>query len=289
MLITIPKEFHGKTIRAFLDTLLFPVSLQKSLLHEKKITLDGSDAMVIANQRFLEIDLHEEPTSIPTSYAPIDIVWEDEHFFIINKPAGMKTHPNEPDEKDTLLNFAAYHVQTEGNVGEVRTVHRLDRDTSGVLVVAKHRLSYARLSTLLEENHIKRYYLAAVKGKLPFREKTIVATIGRDRHHPTKRRISPNGQSAITHVTTIGSNSTTTWLKCSLETGRTHQIRVHLASIGFPVIGDVLYGEITRDPMQLHAYAIQFSHPFTYEEIIVSTEPPFQVPIEVIKKLGIEK
>ncbi|WP_080847671.1 RluA family pseudouridine synthase [Cytobacillus gottheilii] len=218
-----------------------------------------------------------EESEIMPENMPVEVLFEDEHYIIFNKPPGMDTHPNEPGQKNTLANAAASHVLAEGMQRNVRHIHRLDKDTSGCILFAKHSLAGVIADKMLEERKIKRTYSALVHGQLKEKSGTIKEPIGRDRHHPTRRRVSPKGQHAITHFSTMRffEKENLTFIQCQLDTGRTHQIRVHLSHIKHPLAGDTLYGGkpiFTRQA--LHAAKLTFTHPFTLETINVTSPPP---------------
>jgi 23S rRNA pseudouridine1911/1915/1917 synthase len=220
----------------------------------------------------------DEDLDIIPEYMELDLLFEDEHFLIVNKPAGMDTHPNEPGQTGTLANGVAFHLQMQGMTRKIRHIHRLDHDTSGAIVFAKHALSHAILDRLLEERLIKRTYTAIVQGKLKQKKGKIDQPIGKDRHHSTRRRVSPSGQPALTHFKTEDYNTRfdVSLVKLQLETGRTHQIRVHLSHIGYPISGDDLYGGNKNliNRQALHASEIMVMHPFTAEKVSVSANFP---------------
>lgn len=202
----------------------------------------------------------------------IRILYEDEHLIVVNKAAGIKTHPNQPQEKGTLLNDLAAYLAEQDTRPYV--VHRLDKETSGAIVFAKNPFVLPILNRLLEEKKIYRSYQAIVSGRLT-KDLTISKKIGRDRHDRRKRRIDDKGgRAAVTHVHLINSSSGRTQIQCVLDTGRTHQIRVHLASIGHPIIGDPLYQQPPASGrLMLHAYEMELFHPFTQEKIHVQASP----------------
>lgn len=211
---------------------------------------------------------------IPT-YMDLDILYEDDHLLVVNKPAGINTHPNSMEDKNTLANGVAFYLQSKGEQRRIKHIHRLDKDTSGAILFAKHSLIGSILDKQLQERKIKRYYLAVVHGIIKNKKGTIQAPIGRDRHHPTKRRVSKNGQKAITHYKVLQTDNKNqyTLVECTLETGKTHQIRVHFSYIGHPLVGDLLYGGKGEKQRQiLHAYKIEFVHPFTLEKLIIENK-----------------
>lgn len=206
---------------------------------------------------------------IPEEDCKLTILFEDEHCLVVCKPKGMPTHPNAPTETGTAMNeVMAYIKKCGGDYAE--HVHRLDSGTSGLLLIAKHPIAKGVFDRMLEEKRIIRTYEAEVKGQLKKAEGTVNAPIGRDRHHPTRRRVSPNGQKAITHFWRIKGLKDSTIVHVRLETGRTHQIRVHMSHIGHPIIGDTLYGGPAQsNGYRLHAFKLEFSHPFTEKQLVI--------------------
>lgn len=206
----------------------------------------------------------------PNTKIELPILFEDDHFLIARKPKGMATHPNETGQKDTFINAVlGYIAQNGGTYAE--HVHRLDQGTSGLLMVAKHPVAKNVLDRMLEQKQLVRDYEAVVKGRVANKSGTIDHPLGRDRHHPTRRRVSPSGQSAVTHYKVLRQMEGKTLLHLTLETGRTHQIRAHLSHLNHPIIGDELYdGPPTQDgSYHLHAFRMSFVHPFTGEKIVV--------------------
>lgn len=208
-----------------------------------------------------------EKAVITSADRPIDIVYEDDFILVANKPANLKTHPNDSSEIDSCQQRVQAYLNATGQSGaSAFPVHRLDEATSGLLLFAKNTIALAAFSYQLEQRTIHRHYLAITdniwKGPANF---TIRKPIGSDRHHPNKRRVSPGGQTAVTHVAILARHQAqnNTLLECRLDTGRTHQIRVHLSDAGFPIIGDSLYGGSNRAArLLLHAKQLQTYHPF---------------------------
>ena len=185
----------------------------------------------------------------------------------------MQTHPNEPDHTNTCMNHVMTYVRENG--GEyAEHVHRLDKGTSGLLLVAKHPIAKTIFDRMLEEKKIIRTYEAKVAKLIKQEAGTIDAPIGKDRHHATRKRVSPNGQQAITHFNRVRTEGDRSIVHLTLDTGRTHQIRVHLSHIGHPIIGDTLYGgpHTKSGEYELHAFRLEFTHPFTGEKIIVEDQ-----------------
>ncbi|RLQ97389.1 RluA family pseudouridine synthase [Falsibacillus albus] len=252
---------------------------------EKKITINHSPPdwnSPLKAGDIIQIHLFvDEQYGVIPHYHPLEILYEDNHLLVVNKPANMDTHPNEPGQTNTLANAVASYFQQNGEQIKVRHVHRLDRDTTGAVLFAKNDLSGAILDRMLEERRIKRTYWALADGVLKVKKGTINKAIGKDRHHPTRRRVSPGGQPAVTHYKVLKSfpKAEITLVECTLDTGRTHQIRVHLSDMGFPLCGDKLYGGSSRFARQaLHARYLDLPHPLSGEPIHCTApfldEPP---------------
>jgi 23S rRNA pseudouridine1911/1915/1917 synthase len=283
--IEIPMEWEKYTLENLFKVYWnAPKKQVHELRMEKSVLLNGQVASWTSLLQMgdkLSIPFFEpEPSSVIPTYMDLPIIYEDDHLLIANKPAKMDTHPNSEDDHNTLLNGIAFHLQSKGELHYLKHIHRLDRDTTGAVIFAKHRICGAILDKRLEERKIKRTYIALVEGQIKTSSGTISKPIGRDRHHPTRRRVSPTGQAAITHykVHQYDKKQNTTFISCQLDTGRTHQIRVHLSSIGHPLIGDTLYGSSVKKQRQaLHAIKVEFTHPFT-EENIICMAPTLDTP-----------
>lgn len=227
---------------------------------------------------------------------PLDIVYEDDDVIVVNKPRGMVVHPAPGHPDGTLVNALMYHCgeSLSGIGGEKRPgiVHRIDKDTSGLLIVAKNDFSHLKLSAQLSDRSLSRVYEAVVKGRFREDSGTIDAPIGR---HPTDRKrmavTEKNSRNAVTHWEVIARYNGYTHVRCYLETGRTHQIRVHMAHIGHPLLGDFTYGapspEKGLEGQCLHARKLKFVHPRTNEPIELETGLPDWFK-EVLSKLGNE-
>ena len=207
-----------------------------------------------------------------STYTPeemqLKVIFEDEHILVVFKPAGIATHPNDSDQTGTLMNYVMAYVKNNG--GEyAEHIHRLDQGTAGVILIAKHPIAKTLFDRMIERNEIVRKYQAETDGLMKRPKGTINLPIGKDRHQPAKRIVSISGQSAVTHFRVIERKTDTTLVEAELETGRTHQIRVHLAHLGHPVVGDVLYdGSRTKDGyFRLTATALSFTHPLTGEQL----------------------
>ncbi|WP_286197347.1 RluA family pseudouridine synthase [Bacillus sp. ISL-34] len=257
----------------------------KKLVHEwrmsKEVTVNGNSvtwSTSLNEGDTISIPLldHAENETVQAADLGISILYEDDVLLIANKPAGMDTHPSQPGEARSLLNGVAHHLQQTGQTCMIKHIHRLDKDTTGAVLFAKNRLIGSMLDRMLEEREIKRTYLALVEGNIKKDEGEIKEKIGRDRHHATRRRVSPTGQTAVTHYRVLKRDSKKhlTLVSCTLESGRTHQIRVHFSHLNHPLAGDTLYGGKRTFPRQaLHARKIEFIHPISEEKMIV--EAPF--------------
>ena len=234
-----------------------------------------------------------KPVDIVATQMPLDIVYEDEDVLVINKPKGLVVHPAAGHQEDTLVNGLLYAMGDDlsGINGELRPgiVHRIDKDTSGLLAVAKNDLAHTMLASQLKDHSMARTYDAIVCGNLKEDSGTVDAPIGR---HPTDRKkmcvTQRNSKPAITHWEVVTRYKGYTHIRCKLETGRTHQIRVHMAYIGHPILGDTVYGhkkpELGQSSQCLHAGALCFAHPRDGRPILVFAELP-QYFKDVLEKL----
>ena len=234
-----------------------------------------------------------KPVDIVATQMPLDIVYEDEDVLVINKPKGLVVHPAAGHQEDTLVNGLLYAMGDDlsGINGELRPgiVHRIDKDTSGLLAVAKNDLAHTMLASQLKDHSMARTYDAIVCGSMKEDSGTVDAPIGR---HPTDRKkmcvTQRNSKPAVTHWEVVTRYKGYTHIRCKLETGRTHQIRVHMAYIGHPILGDTVYGhkkpELGQSSQCLHAGALCFTHPRDGRPILVFAELP-QYFKDVLEKL----
>jgi 23S rRNA pseudouridine1911/1915/1917 synthase len=229
----------------------------------------------------LEFEIQERPSlvALPEAIA-LDVLYEDDDLLVINKPAGMVTHPAHGTTSGTLVNALLAHVQGQlpGDLLRPGLVHRLDRDTSGLLVVAKQSESLHALSLAMKARRIEREYLGLVRGVPDHPLGVIDGPIGRDPRNRLKFAIVTDGKPAVTHYETRERFATHSELIFRLETGRTHQIRVHLAAIGHAIVNDPVYGK--HEPrfelpgQALHAWRLSFAHPRTGEAMAFEAQPP---------------
>ncbi len=242
----------------------------------------------------LELPEKAEETELIPEDIPLDVVYEDGDLIVVNKPKGLVVHPAPGHPDGTLVNALLYHCgdSLSGIGGERRPgiVHRIDKDTSGLLIAAKNDFAHRALSDQLKDRSLSRVYETVVRGSLREERGRIEAPIGR---HPADRKkmavTEKNSRPAATNYEVLARYPGYTHLRCSLETGRTHQIRVHLAYIGHPVLGDAVYGmkkpELGLDSQCLHARAIRFIHPRTGEAMRFETELPDYF-LQVLDKLN---
>ena len=237
-----------------------------------------------------------EETALTAEEIPLDVVFEDEDLIVINKPRGMVVHPAPGHAGGTLVNALLFHCgdSLSGIGGEKRPgiVHRIDMDTSGLIIAAKNDYAHRFLSAQLADHSLSRTYEAVVVGGIRADDGTVDAPIGR---HPADRKkmtvTDRNSRSAVTHYEVIARYNGYTHVRCMLETGRTHQIRVHMAHIGHPLLGDMVYGSRHAEKgltgQCLHARSLRFIHPRTNEQVELSTELPDYFT-QVLIKLGPE-
>ena len=235
-------------------------------------------------------------TDLQPQDIPIDIVYEDDDLLVVNKARGMVVHPAPGHPDGTLVNALMFHCgdSLSGIGGEKRPgiVHRIDKDTSGLLIVAKNDFAHLALSSQLSDRSLSRVYEAVVRGGMREDSGTVDAPIGR---HPTDRKkmaVTQKGsRNAVTHWDVIARYRGYTHVRCRLETGRTHQIRVHMAHIGHPLLGDSVYGAPSPDKglagQCLHARELKFIHPRTGEKVVISTDLP-EYFVNVLGKLSLE-
>lgn len=276
-----------------LDKFLSAVLLDQSRSYLQKMIKDGSvlvngkaqkASYRMEDQDEVLVDLPElkEP-EIEAENIPLDILYEDDDLLMVNKPKGMVVHPSAGHLTGTLVNAVMYHCKDclSGINGVMRPgiVHRIDMDTTGVLVICKNDKAHNHVAAQLKEHSITRKYRAIVHGVIKEEEGTVDASIGR---HPVERKKMAagvkNGKRAVTHYRVLQRFRNHTYIECQLETGRTHQIRVHMASIGHPLLGDTVYGP-AKNPMHLqgqtlHAQVLGLIHPSTGEYLEVEAPLP---------------
>ena len=276
-------------------------SAAQKLIEEGNVTRNGKKAK--KNDKLnpgdeISVTIPEpKEVDIVAKEIPLDIVYEDEDVVVINKPKGLVVHPAAGHQDDTLVNGLLYAMGEDlsGINGELRPgiVHRIDKDTSGLLAVAKNDLAHTVLASQLKDHSMHRVYEAIVCGSFREDSGTVDAPIGR---HPSDRKkmcvTARNSKDAVTHWEVVKRYRGYTHIRCKLETGRTHQIRVHMAHIGHPILGDLVYGhkkcELGQDSQCLHAGSLCFSHPRDGRPILVFADLPpyFKEVIEKLERMG---
>ncbi|MBO8137331.1 MAG: RluA family pseudouridine synthase [Desulfotomaculum sp.] len=271
----------GRTVKSLLyKNMCFSSTMIRRL--KKNAGVLVNEKPVYLNHRLKEGDLitiniiTKDKSSIKPQPLPVDIVFEDQHLLIVNKPAGMLVHPLKHEPENTLANAVVYYYQQQNIEAAFHPVSRLDRDTSGLVVVAKHPHSGYLLSKQLHTRNFQREYLAVVHGEIKHLKAVIALPIARCPGSSVKHRVDPGGRKAVTHYQVIKTMNDAALVRLRLETGRTHQIRVHMSHIGHPLVGDELYGG-SRDKISrqaLHCCRVKLVHPITGEQISKESSLP---------------
>lgn len=264
------------------DKLSISRSKVQKLIKEDKVQVNGKNInanyLVKANDEIaINDDLNYEITIEPENI-PLDVIYEDNDLMVINKESGMVVHPAPGHYTKTLVNALLYrfNISKTSNM-RPGIVHRLDKDTSGLMLVAKNEETHEKLASMIANKEIERHYLAITEGVIKSDTGTIDAPIGRDPNNRQKMQVTDvNAKNAITHFKVLERFKKNTLIECILETGRTHQIRVHLAYIGYPILNDPTYskGKCSEFGQMLHSTSIKFKHPRTNEELYFKVEPP---------------
>lgn len=297
-IINVNEENIGKRIDAYLaeNTEHSRSNIQR-LIENEKILVNGKKTKVSYKVQLNdEISIEDEEAKeieLKAQDIPIDILYEDSDIIVVNKPKGMVVHPANGNPDGTLVNavMAICKNSLSGIGGEIRPgiVHRLDKDTSGVIIVAKNDKAHINLSEQIKNHKVEKTYIALVKGFVKENEATINMPIGRSTKDRKKMAVNKNGKNAITHFKVIERFKNYTLLQVKIETGRTHQIRVHLSEIGYPIVGDTTYSngknEWGIEGQCLHAKSLKFKHPITCKEMFIEAPLPeyFQKVIEELK------
>ena len=298
ILLKTTEGVRGKRLDAYLADALDDLtrSAAANLIEAGAVRMNGKAAAKsykIAGGETVEVTLPEpEPIDAVPQNIPLDVVYEDGDVIVVNKPSGMVVHPAPGHADGTLVNALLYHCgeSLSGIGGALRPgiVHRIDRDTSGLIIAAKNDAAHQSLTAQLSDHTLGRTYECIVTGNLREDTGTVDAPIAR---HPTERKkmaVVPGGRNAVTHWEVIARYPGYTHVRCRLETGRTHQIRVHMAYLGHPILGDTVYGSKKEVPgltgQCLHAVGLQFLHPRTGELVRLSCELPEEFT-KMLKKI----
>ena len=299
---TISKELAGNRIDKTLPNLdknLTRVMSQK-LIEQGNVKVNGKNVKTsykLNENDKVEVEIPEvKEVSIEAQDIPVEVLYEDNDIIVVNKPKGLVVHPANGNLDGTLVNALMKICKgtLSGIGGEIRPgiVHRLDKDTSGVLIVAKNDKAHLALCEQIKNREVKKTYLALTRGIIKENEATINMPIGRSTTDRKKMAVVKTGKEAITHFKVIERFKENTLLEINLETGRTHQIRVHLSQIGYPIVGDMVYSngknKFGVQGQMLHAWKIKFTHPITGKEMEIEAPLP-QYFEDVLKKLKEEK
>ena len=295
-MIKVETEVNSRLDSYLSERLELSRSKVQKLIKENFVTVNGKNVngsyQVKLNDEIevnddLNYEINVEPENIE-----IDVVYEDDDLLVINKKSGMVVHPAPGHYTGTLVNALLYRFNiTGGQSHRPGIVHRLDKDTSGLMLVAKNEWTHEKLSEMISKKEVARHYLAIVTGLIKHDTGTIDAPIGRDTNDRQKMAVTDqNAKEAITHFRVLEQFKENTLIECILETGRTHQIRVHLAYINHPVVNDPAYGKgkATDFGQMLHSKSIKFNHPRTGKEIFFEVEPPKEF-LEKLEELRTEE
>ncbi len=288
MKIIIPKEGEGIRIDKYLGDTISDLSREMiiKLIKDGEVLVNGknikSSYKATENDEVLINIPEPKEINIVPQNIPLNIVYEDQDILVINKQKGLVVHPGNGNEDGTLVNaIMAYCKKDLSGIGGVirpGIVHRIDKDTSGILIIAKNDKAHLNISEQIKNHQVKKTYIALVRGIVKENEATINMPIGRSTKDRTKMAVDRNGKEAITHFSVIKRYEDMTLLKVRIETGRTHQIRVHLSHIGYPIIGDNVYSngknKFNVVGQMLHSYEIEFTHPTTGEKMVLKAELP---------------
>ena len=282
------QEEKGKRLDTYIpsvDTDITRTSAQR-LIEDGNILVNGKNAKVsykIQENDKISVEIPEpKQIELKAQDIPIEIVYEDSDIIVVNKPKGMVVHPANGNPDGTLVNaiMAICKDSLSGIGGEIRPgiVHRIDKDTSGLLIVAKNDNSHVKMREQIKNHEVKKTYIALVRGVFKENEATIDMPIGRSTSDRKKMAVNKNGKNAITHIKVLKRFDKYTLLQVNIETGRTHQIRVHLSHIGYPIVGDYTYSngknEFDVIGQCLHAQKLEFKHPITQKDMCLEAELP---------------
>ena len=280
----VPDEAAGERLDRFLASLpaIGSRGVAERLLETGSVLVDGrllDKSRRLSGGEELEFEPPErEPAVLEPEQMDLRIAYEDEHLMVVDKPAGLVVHPGSGHATGTLVHGLLEHDVAGGDAARPGIVHRLDRDTSGLMVVARSEEAHARLQKLVRAHGLERHYAALVVGRPRSRTGRIEAPIGRDRRDPLRHSLDTDKpREAVTHFEVKELLARHTLLDVRLKTGRTHQIRVHLAAVDLPVAGDTVYGrprELDLERQFLHAGRLAFPHPFTEERVEVESPLP---------------
>ena len=270
----------------------------KRLISENEILVNNSSVKAsykVKENDIITVNMPEiKESHLEAQEIDVPVIYEDNDIIVVNKPKGMVVHPGNGNPDGTLVNAILNMCKESlsGIGGEIRPgiVHRIDKDTSGILIVAKNDKSHISLSEQIKNHEVKKIYIALVKGVIPEDEATITLPIARSKTDRKKMAVDKNGKEAVTHFKVIERFDKYTLLELKIDTGRTHQIRVHMSYIGFPVVGDLVYSngknEFGVEGQMLHAKRLEFTHPTTNKKMELEAELPdyFKEIISILER-----
>ncbi|MDI4647598.1 RluA family pseudouridine synthase [Cohnella hashimotonis] len=268
MELRLPGELAAAPLQQIMKHTPLAPKLVSKLAQSKGIVQQGSSLRLALFPR--------ESRDFPPDWMELNVLYEDDFTLVVNKPSGYEVHPSERGQRGTLAHGVAAYYEMTGQDVRIRHIHRIDKETTGPVLYAKNEFAHYQYDKAMREKEIERIYLALAEGELAQDRGTINLPIGQDRHHSTRRRVSETGDAAITHYETVERFEGFTLVRLRLETGRTHQIRVHLAAIGHPLAGDGLYGgkRTVISRQALHGERLIWPHPWTGERLSVRAPLP---------------
>ncbi len=271
---------NDKTVKGILtENLKFSRRLSKKLEIAGKLLLNKKPAKLnksVFKGDVLSVKFNDEEDEYSAVNIPIEIIYEDSDMLIINKPPYIVVHPTKSHQDNTIANGVVYYFKQNGIQRKVRFVNRLDMNTSGIVIIAKNPYVHNELANQMKSNMVEKYYYAVVEGLIAQDKGTINEPIGRLNDEDIIRVVDPSGKECITHYEVKNRFRNKTLVKLKLETGRTHQIRVHMKHIGHPVLGDTLYGSESKEigRQLLHCHEMIFTHPITGKNMTIKSELP---------------
>lgn len=295
---TVNSEKQGKRIDAFVSENIDDMSrtMAQKLIDDGKVLVNSKrvkSSYKVETNDIVEVEIPKPTeTTIKAQDIPVPIIYEDDDIIVVNKPKGMVVHPANGNPDGTLVNaiLSMCKGSLSGIGGEVRPgiVHRLDKDTSGLIIIAKNDKAHINMSKQIQDRLVTKKYIALVRGVLPEDEATIDMPISRSLKDRKKMDVNKNGKNAITHFKVLKRYNKYTLIEVKIDTGRTHQIRVHMSHIGYPIIGDGVYSngknEFGVEGQMLHAKSLDFKHPITGKQIHLEAPLPeyFQKVLDIL-------